>query len=146
MGLHDEPVRFRRISVCDHGSDKTECVREPRDRGVLPLRSLGDCIDLDNNPQNPEIEARRYHTFIVVNEWTHATLQDTTVTPDFSVTVALTGRNPSCEGASGITITIICPSEKCAKNPFSNLSSRVGGGSMNLNRTETSLHTLPCAW
>lgn len=56
----------------------------PLDQNVL---SLGDCIDLDDNPRNPEIEARRYHTFIVGNEWTHAAVPDTTVTPELSVTV-----------------------------------------------------------
>ena len=67
MELHDELYFFQRISVCDHGSDITECVREPLDR-KYPFVSLGDCIDLDHNPRKPEIEARHYHTFIVGNE------------------------------------------------------------------------------
>ena len=72
----------------------------PLDQKVL---SLGDCIDLDDKPRNPEIEARRYHTFIVGNEWTHAAVPDTTVTPELSVTVGTDWEQPSRESASGIT-------------------------------------------
>jgi hypothetical protein len=76
MELHDELFR---------GPDITGCIRVlPL---ALPLCSLGDCIDLDINPRNLEIEPRRYHTFIVGNERTHAAVPDTTITPELSVTV-----------------------------------------------------------
>jgi hypothetical protein len=56
--------------------------------------SLGDCIDLDNNPRNPEIEACRYHSFIVGNEWTHAAVPDATVTPELSVIMGTDWEKP----------------------------------------------------
>jgi hypothetical protein len=64
------------------------------DQNVLSLCSLGDCIDLDNNLRNPEIEARRYHAFIVGDEWTNAAVPDTTVTPELSVTVGTDWEQP----------------------------------------------------
>ena len=147
MELHDELYFFRRIPACDHGSDPNWMCSEPaRPKRVTLMFRLGDCIDLDNNPQNPKIEARRYHIFIVGNEWTHAAVPDATMTLELSVTVGTDWEKPFTQECFRNHHNFA--QERSAQRtlpPFCLLPGR-RKHELEQNRTETPLHTLPCAW
>lgn len=87
MELHDELYFSEDPTLLDvFGSSRW-------DQSASSLCSLGDCIDFDNNPRNPEVEARSYHAYVVGNKWTRVAVPDATSTPELSVTVPLTGKN-----------------------------------------------------